>query len=69
MLDKKDFGEIENILDKRFEQQTREYQEYLDYRFKIELKPIKTDIARIRRDISTIVDFFDREISLIFKVL
>ncbi len=29
---------------------------------KSEFKPVKTDIAKIRGDVSTIVNFFDREV-------
>jgi len=46
MLTKTDLKKIDNLLDKRF---------------KIELKPIKSDISKIRKDIDVIISLFDRE--------
>lgn len=50
MLTKTDLKEIGNLLDER-----------LDKKFKIELKPIKSDISKIRKDIDAIISLFDRE--------
>ena len=50
MLTKTDLKDIGNLLDER-----------LDKQFKIKLKPIKSDISKIRKDIDVIVSLFDRE--------
>lgn len=46
MLTKGDLQEIDKVLTKRM---------------KAELKPVKDDVSHMRKDIKTIVNFFDRE--------
>lgn len=46
MLTKNDLNQIDTVVAKRIQ---------------TELKPIKQDVAKIRKDMSTIVNFFDRE--------
>lgn len=50
MLDKKDLQNIEELLEKK-----------LEFKFKIHLKPIKSDLAEIRREVKQVVYFFDHE--------
>ena len=50
MLDKKDLQNIEELLEKK-----------LEVEFKIHLKPIKSDLAEIRREVKHVVYFFDHE--------
>ena len=50
MLDKNDLSQFGEVVDKKIEN-----------RFKVELKPIKEDIAHIRKDTKTVINYFDRE--------
>ena len=50
MLDKEDIRKIEELLEKN-----------LETILKIHLKPIKSDIAEIRRETKQVVNFFDNE--------
>ena len=50
MLDKEDIRKIEELLEKN-----------LATKLKIHLKPIKSDIAEIRRETKQVVNFFDNE--------
>jgi len=50
MLTKNDLSQFGEVVDKKIEN-----------RFKVELKPIKEDIAHIRKDVKTVINYFDRE--------
>jgi len=54
MLTKTDFAQIKKIVHEEVQTETRKV-------VREELKPIKEDVAKIRKDIKTIVAFFDRE--------
>jgi len=68
MLTKGDLQEIDKVLTKRIKTELKpvriEMQDGLKTvraEMQAELKPIKSDIGQIRRDIKTIVNFFDCE--------
>lgn len=57
MLTKEDVSLIEEVLDKRFNQ----FDQKIGEKLKRELKPIKEDMTKTRKDINVIVSLFDRE--------
>ena len=54
MLTKSDLNEIDLIVSKRIHTETKGI-------IKEELKSIKEDVSQTRKDIKTIINFFDRE--------
>lgn len=54
MLTKSDLDQIDKVVTKRIQEETRKI-------VKEELAPVKKDITSIRKDIKTIVGYFDNE--------
>lgn len=61
MLTRGDLGEIDKLLTKRMRAELGSVREDFRQSMKTELKPLKNDISQIRKDIKTIVGFFDLE--------
>jgi len=57
MLTKNDLSQFGEVVDKKIEN-----------RFKVELKPIKEDIAHIRKDVKTVINYFGIEAHLNLSV-
>ncbi len=57
MLDKEDIRKIDSLLDKRFSSFKNEMGDIFD----LKLKPIKSDVAEIRREVKQVVYVFDHE--------
>ena len=57
MLDKEDLRKIDSLLDKKFFSFKNEMGDIFD----LKLKPIKSDVAEIRREVKQVVYFFDHE--------
>lgn len=58
MLTKRDLEQIGNLMDERFAKQDQR----IDNRFTKELGPVRQDIRKIKKDVSTIIRTFDRDI-------
>lgn len=71
MLTQEDLIAIGNVVDKkltqRFSEQDEKWNKKLDEKFKKELKPIKSELKKIRKDSNSIIKFFDNEIMGINK--
>jgi len=62
MLDKNDFSQIKKIVHEETLKIVREETpKIVDDRLDKKLKPIKQDIAQIRKDNKTLISFFDKE--------
>ena len=59
MLTEQDLIAIEEIFDKKLDQKL---DQKLDEKFKKELKPIKSELKKIRRDLNAVIKHFDDEV-------
>ena len=66
MLDKKDIRKIEDLIqsgNKSLEDRLgNRLESSLGKKLESELRPIKSDLAKVRRDVDTMLDLFDRDI-------
>lgn len=77
MLTQQDLQAIENIIDKKLDEKLdkrfaehdakwdKRLDEKLDTRFKKELRPIKTELKKMRKDMNLIVKLFDDDLHII----
>jgi len=65
MLNKSDLKAIENVLDSKLDQKLEaklsKLETSLDQKFEQKLKPIKTNLRKIRKDLKTTINFFDKD--------
>lgn len=61
MLTEDDLTKFGNVVDEKVERRLEKFGEVFDEKIKKQLKPVKDDIAQIRKDVKVMVNFFDRE--------
>jgi len=70
MLTKTDLQAIDNLFTRRLDEAiTHRIDTLITKRIRQELKPVKKDISKIRKDMNLIVTFFDREYTTLRKRL
>lgn len=61
MLTDNDLRKLGLVVDEKMEKRLIKFGQDFDEKMEKRLKPVKDDIAHIRKDIKTMVNFFDRE--------
>lgn len=64
MLTKRDLGQIGQLLDQKLEEKLEQkLEEKLESKLEQKLAPIRKDIKKIKKDLTTTISFFDHEVT------